>query len=68
MICVYHAKQFKILQSCHEQNEVSKTIDEQDEESSSKKNIKVQEDDEFIVDNEMSNKLNDEVNQMKKNF
>jgi hypothetical protein len=56
------------MQSCHEQNEVSKTTDEQDEESSSKKNIKVQEDDEFIVDNEKSNKPNDEVRQLKNNL
>jgi hypothetical protein len=56
------------LPSCHEQNKVNKTTDEQDEESSSKKKITVQEDEELLVDNDKSNKPNDEVCQMKNIF
>jgi hypothetical protein len=53
------------MQICHEQNEVSKTTDEQDEESNSNKSITVQDDEELIAHNENTNKSNDEVCQMK---
>jgi hypothetical protein len=53
------------MQICHEQNEVSKTTEEQDEESNSNKSITVQDDEELIAHNENTNKSNDEVCQMK---